>query len=192
METVYKKISKATASVIMILLFINFTTGCYYYKVQTYPQINAEGLQKYDSVGKYLIVHKADSAWHLSELKINDQTFSGSISPLPEVHQKYKTTIADKPNRYKKHSEKNNESDVIKEVHLYMTNLVSEQDTSISGRLSSVEFVAEYMHDKKKTTTSWVLSCVLIPVIGIPVILFIIAAIAFKSGGPTKGISIGL
>lgn len=151
------------ASTFLILLFLNFTTGCYYYRVQTYPKITADELITYDSAGKYLILHYADTAWHLDSLKVEGRLFTGTISPLPIEHQKYKTTTHEKSNRYRR-SVEIDESDVIKEVHLFVNDIDMIQDSIISGRTYSITGVDVYNKDKRKTTLSWVLPFIIVPI----------------------------
>jgi len=55
-------------SFMLILVFLNLTTGCYYYKVNTKTKMVPEDIRWEDFNGKYLIMHYGDSAWHMNNV----------------------------------------------------------------------------------------------------------------------------
>jgi len=101
-------------------------------------------------------------------LKVEGQIFTGSISPLPVEHQKYKKTTIEKSNRYNRAGQID-ESDVIKEVHLYASDVELLQDSSISGRIYTINRVDVYNIYKKKTikkkTMSWLILIIILPLL---------------------------
>jgi len=105
-------------SALMAVIFLSPFQGCmFYYKVQTLNKVTPQEIMKFDSAGKYLVLHSRDSAWHLTYPAINDNKLSGELSVLPGVRQKLITTNPKVSKRYKNTKEED-ESFVLNEVHL--------------------------------------------------------------------------
>jgi hypothetical protein len=171
------------AVVFMILILFNFTTGCYYYKVHTYykkssgnqysSSVSSDEISSFDTGHQYIILHEADTAWHLSEILSGNDKFSGLITPLPEVHYKFKTVNREKSNRYFKEG-KYDETVVLHEVHIYVSALESRTDSTVVASLTSIERIEFNQFDKSRTAFSWALPFI---------VIFGIAPIVFWTGG---------
>jgi hypothetical protein len=174
---------------IMALAFLSSLQGCmYYYKVQTVRPVTEKKMKEYDSLNKYLILHQGDSATHLSNLWVDGNTLSGNLSVLPENRLKYKTTDTTKGNRYRNTS-KHDETFVLKEVHLYITDsLVPNVFSGDRIRLeySKIDKAEIYKKDKGRTAVSWIIPAAS-PFILVGILLGIIAI----SGGPGQ-VSMGM
>jgi hypothetical protein len=168
-------------AIFLLLLSMTLFQGCkFYYKVQTINKVTMQKIKKYDSLNKYLILHQADSAWHLSDPGYNDNMVYGKLCNLPDDHLKYLTTSSDpeEGNRYKK-NKKNDESAVLTEVHLYLKlkdTLVPKFAAGDSVRItySAIQKADEYNKNKARTLASW-----LMPGIGVPLLIGGIVAILY-------------
>ncbi|MEI7982087.1 MAG: hypothetical protein WCI71_10570 [Bacteroidota bacterium] len=160
---------------ILLSFFISSLQGCmFYYKVQTINTVTSQDMKKYDSLNKYFILHQKDSAWHISKLKITDNALSGDLSLLPENRWKFLTTKPKGGNRYIK-NKKPYESYVIEEIHLYISDSVVQKQLecgNIQLALPAIKYAEIYKKAKGRTTSSW-----LIPALGMPVIAGGLAAI---------------
>jgi hypothetical protein len=153
--------------------------GCKsFYKVQTENPVSINTFEKFDSQNKYLIVHAGKFAWHLTDLKISKEAFSGMLSDLPANRYMYITTKSKGGSRYK-NTKKNDQSYVLEEVHLYLNaTQFPELKSGNNIQISYAEIInAEvYTKDKGKTAASW-----LIPGIGIPVVVIVVASLLISS-----------
>ena len=165
--------------IFLLLLSLTLFQGCKsYYKVQTINKVTKQKIKKYDSLNKYLILHQADSAWHLADPGYNDNIIYGKLCNLSDDHLKYLTTSSDpeEGNRYKK-NKKIDESAVLTEVHLYLNQkdtLVPKFAAGDSVRIaySAIQKADEYNKNKGRTLASW-----LVPGIGVPLLIGGIVAI---------------
>jgi hypothetical protein len=164
---------------IAVLVFLNLMTGCsYYYQVQTSNRMTAEELTAFNNSNKYFILHLSDTAWHLYNVTVNDNSFTGAISPLTRDHLKYKTEKGEFT--YIIGTEERDESDIINEVHLfYNGNDLWMKGTDVAGSFSSITKVDVYMENKEKTTWSWIWP----PLLTVSFALIIILTIGFAGSG---------
>ena len=177
-------INKCIVCFLMILVFLNLTTGCYYYKVNTKTSMIPEDVRWEDFNGKYFIIHYGDSAWHMSDIKVGTDSLYCSISTLPDNHKMYLKTDPEKPNRFI-HQETGYEGDVLKEVHLYASGPIIHTDTSISVNFSSLEKMEIFSLDAKKTSSSKAIPIVIVlGVAAVTVLIIAIVAILTKSSCP--------
>ena len=165
----------------LALISMTFFQGCkFYYQVQTENRITKQDIRRYDSLNKYLIVHKADSAWHLCDPGYNKQMLFGTISSLTDDHHKYLTTSYDGEtgNRYRKNAKKN-ESAVLSEVHLFLKDSFIPRfavGDSVQIAFSAIHKAEIYEKDKSRTTVSW-----LLPGIGGALGILVITLVAVNS-----------
>jgi hypothetical protein len=153
-----------TASIAIALLLLCSLQGCkYYYKVQTVNKVTHQEVKKFDSLDKYIILHQRDKAWHFSKTIISNDTLYGALSVLPENRYKFQTTKPKGGNRYIK-NKKPNETYVLEEVHVYVSDSVVPEKYD-SGNIkivfSKIQNAEVYVEAKGRTTASW-----LVPVIG--------------------------
>jgi hypothetical protein len=181
--------TKKLTFIIIAFFFLGFLQSCmYYYKVQTIKDVSSKEIRKFDSLNKYLVLHRMDSAWYFTQLKINDTVVSGIISILPGDHRKYKTTVVNAGNRYK-NTRVHNESGVLNEIHLYWTDslsFVKQPGDRVEMRFQEIKKAEVYKKAKGRTTASWVLPAVLGPLVGIPSVIIIGAALS-GGGQVSKG-----
>ena len=173
------RVDKCIMSFLLILVFLNLTTGCYYYKVNTKTELVPEDVRWENFNDKYLIVHAGDSAWHMSNISIDANSLYCSISAMPDNHKMYLKTNPEKSNRFIK-GEVGYEGDVINEVHLYTSGQVMITDTSLSADFSSLEKMEVYSYNPKRTGTSIVVP-ILIVLGAATIVLFIMVLIALAS-----------
>ncbi len=178
------RFDKCIMSFLLILVFLNLTTGCYFYKVNTKKDLAPEDVRWEGFNGKYLIIHYGDSAWQMSHISIDSTSLNCSISALPDNHKMYLKTDTEKSNRYIK-GEAGYEGNVLDEVHIYTSGPVSIKDTSLTADFSSLDRMEIYIPDTKRTGTS-VAVPILIVLGAATVVFFIIVliALATKSSCP--------
>ncbi len=156
-------------SIVVALIFLGLLQGCkYYYKVQTVKSVTPQEVKQYGSLNKYIIIHQRDKAWHFSKPLISDSTLYGELSVLPENRYKFLTTKPKGGNRYIKNRHPN-ESYVLEEVHLYVSDSVipkAYDSGYVKIAFSKIQNAEVYVKAKGRTTASW-----LIPAIGVPVLV---------------------
>lgn len=175
--------SPFTALAIRCLLLLLLMSGCrYYYEVAPLRRVAAKDIQGLNKGGKYIIIHRNDSAWHLSVRSADSGLISGKLEQLPPDHRKYLTTNPKKGNnRYRKN--KDNEIAVLDEVHLYVSDSLTPAFAAGDDiRLHpSVILRAElYRQNRGRTTASWVIPAVVVPV-GLVAILVALAVVGKNS-----------
>jgi hypothetical protein len=149
------------------------TGGCSYFKVVRPSEQPADVINKMQDQQKFIILHLDDNAWQLTNIIVNDETVTGSISALVG-HEKYKSVKPDNSNRYHK-SKSNNESYILSEVHIYVTEYSEVEKGRISIPASAIEKIEVYDKDKGATTASWAFSALGVAAGAFGVLLVIIA-----------------
>jgi hypothetical protein len=149
--------------------------GCYYYKVNTKTKLATKDIIEFQNNNKFIIVHSGLQIKNLRINSIENNVVFGSVSDF-KGHQKYKTTNPETSNRYKI----NNESDVINEVHIYISGFDIKDNGKISFPLSSITKIEIYDPDKLATIASWVFGAIGITAL-VAVTLFIIVLLTKKS-----------
>ena len=166
---------------ILLIALLYLFTGCMsYYKVQTEKSVSENSLLQYTTQNKYLILHRGDSAWHLSDEKIILNALSGNLSDLPANRYKFKTTKLKGSTRYKNNPQED-ETLVLEEVHLYLNDSQYSglrSESSINIPLSAFSKAEVYIKDKGKTRRSW-----LFPILSFPAALIVLVVGAGISGG---------
>lgn len=158
---------------IMIFSFLTMTSGCSYFKVVRPSEQPADVINKMQDQQKFIILHLDDNAWQLTNIIVNNETVTGSISALVG-HEKYKSVKPDNSNRYHK-SRSNNESYILSEVHIYVTEYSEVEKGRISIPASAIEKIEVYDKDKGATTASWAFSALGVAAGAFGVLVVIIA-----------------
>jgi hypothetical protein len=186
MKTKIGKIQGTFFSITGFMIILTMLTGCkFYYKVQTSNNITSEELKTFQSDKKYFILHTADTAWHLSNIILDNNSFNGTSTPLPKAHQKYKYEKG--KFRYRRDTASDSsyvdESNIVNEVHLFYTgDSLSTIGKVVTGYISSIKKVDVYMKNKGKTTWSWLWPPLLVSAPFV-IITFAIIVVATSIGG---------
>jgi len=145
----------------LLMMALCSLQGCmYYYKVQNVSPVEQKEVKTFASGNKYIILHQRDSAWHLSEPLVSENTLYARLSELPANRYKFETTRPRGGNRYVR----DKESYVLEEVHLYVTDsltAVKPYPGSVQIPLPAIRYAEVYVKAKGRTTASW-----LVPGIG--------------------------
>ncbi len=161
------------------LLLLCSVQGCkYYYKVQAVSKVTPQEFKKYDSLNKYFILHRRDKAWHLSQALISENMLYGKLSDLPANRYKYQITKPTGGNRYIKRK-KLNELYVLEEVHLFMSDSVATEkfdSGSIKIPFSKIRNAEIYVKANGRTTASWIIPAIGVPVLAVGIIGIIVGA----------------
>ncbi len=158
---------------IMICSFLTMTSGCYYFKVVRPSEQPRDVISKMQDQQKFIILHLDDKAWQLKDIIVNEESITGSISVLVG-HERYKSVRPDNSNRYLK-SKSHDESYVLSEVHIYITEYSEAEKGRISIPAGAIEKIEIYDKDKGATTASWAFSSLGVAAGAFGVLLVIIA-----------------
>jgi hypothetical protein len=157
----------------MICSFLTMTSGCYYFKVVRPSEQPRDVISKMQDQQKFIILHLDDKAWQLKDIIVNEESITGSISVLVG-HERYKSVKPDNSNRYLK-SKSRDESYVLSEVHIYITEYSEAEKGRISIPAGAIEKIEIYDKDKGATTASWAFSSLGVAAGAFGVLLVIIA-----------------
>jgi hypothetical protein len=138
----------------IVITIINLFDGCYYYKVNRSQDPPGPMVMQLQDENKFIILHHGDSAWHFTDVFANDKNISGSIFKL-EGHDKYRSTVPEKANRYRKGGNKD-ESEVVNEVHIYTSELTLEELIRVTVPMTGIEKIEVYDPAVGATIASWV------------------------------------
>jgi len=156
------RINSGITSFMLILIFLNLTTGCFYYKVYTKTEPAPEDIRWEDFNGKYFIMHFGNSAWQMNNISVDTNLLHCAISTLPDNHKKYLLTDVKKTNRFI-HQKAGYQGEVLNEVHLYSSEPIHQADTNISVNFSSLERMEIYYFDERSTAASIIIPSATIP-----------------------------
>ncbi len=171
----YRRLGKYI-SILLVLAFLNTLGGCYYYKVVTSEDPPPEVISSQQEKGKLFILHYGNQAWEFSDILVDDDIILGRITPL-QSHEYFKPKPKKFANRYKvSRSPEKDESKVINEVHITISEFTAAEGNEISIVVDDIKNIEIYERDTGTTNASWVSSGV-----GIAAIVFIVAAIVYKS-----------
>lgn len=150
----WQKIRNTVALLVVVLVF----TGCFrhYFKTNTQTTADPTILDSFQKSKKYFIVHFSDgNIFGLDNVSITNDKIEGNLVILPDEHNKYLHPGADSTYPVKK----KHKSTVLMEVHLYITNSLS--DTSrLSVPLISVNRLDVYTNNAKRTRANHIFSVV--------------------------------
>ena len=178
-----KKRVTSIISIILMVAFLNLTTGCSYYNVNQVPKTDvaiSENINQFNKAYRYVIVHSGGHSYHLNSLKLDEEnrTISGTITALNFLHIESQFRDIKKTHRY--NSSKYNPLD---EVHFYLDNeLVLVEGENIRIPFSNIASIS--VNDKNTGKSVWMTA---LAVTGYTVgILVIVGAIvlATKSSCP--------
>lgn len=149
-------------SLFLIVVVMNSMVGCYYY---TYNSDSAPTMAKLDRLKNspnYIIIHEADLAFNLTNVKVDQQgqSMSGVLKELSPDHRKYLETKAHpgSSNRYKKKTKGAvvGTPYVVNEVHFYVKDISLREGEEVTLPLTSIEKLEVYDPDTGATTASFI------------------------------------
>lgn len=177
----YGKVGKVISGLALIFCF-NLIQGCYYYKISTSKTSRDQALVTSQNQGKYIILHdNRYSMRHLSNVNVVNETIKASISNIVG-HTKYNDTelLDVYTTRYKK-NKRVDESEVINEVHVFVSKYKLIGNDQISIPIKAVDRIEVYNPAKGRTTMSWICSILGITLLSYTVIGTIVVAIAWNA-----------
>jgi hypothetical protein len=158
----------------IILSFLTMTNGCYYYRVNRSSEPPAYTISKMQDEHKYIILHIDDKAWQLSDIIIEQENITGTISELYGI-ERYRIVKPDAPNRYRK-----DQSQILNEVHIYTSEFTKTGSTKITFPIKAIFRIDIYDKATGATIASWGFSSLGIG-IGAAGVLFIIILLTKSS-----------
>ena len=136
-------------SIIVPLIYIFLTIGCYYYKVNTLDPLSNESIaEQVQKKGKYIIIHQGNDVWHLTDVVVNEpgQEIKGTVQTLSLNHRYYATAKSDHvPKHYVPKGK--SADNPIHEIHIYTFVDTYSSDSILSIPFSSISKVEVYDTD---------------------------------------------
>jgi hypothetical protein len=160
---------------ILVFGILNMTAGCSYFKVVTVAIPADEQPDGLFKQSKELILHYEDNAWILESPAVSDRKLTG-IAKRDYVSVYQKKIDPKIPNQYKAWKQ----SILLKEVHIYATELVWLPESYVSVPFSGIQKIELYEKDRTTTRLSHILS-------GIIIMSVIIGVIAIATNPPDSG-----
>jgi hypothetical protein len=157
---------------VMIFSFMAMTSSCHYFKVVRPTDQPQNVISKMQEAQKFIILHCNDKVFQLKDIKVNEEALTGVTSQL--VGHVYRSVKPDAANRYIKNNTLD-ESYLLNEVHVYVTEYTSTDANHISIPAKAIEKIEIYDKDKGATAASWVFSSIGVAAGAFGVLLVIIA-----------------
>lgn len=133
--------------------FLIMTGGCNYFRVHSSGQPYPAVIQQMQGEQKFIILHLEDKAWHLSDIKTDENNVTGKLSLL-SGHEMYKTANPDRANRY--HIGKyNDQSYLLNEVHIYASEMAITEQVNVSVPVDAILRVEVYSKAKGANAFSY-------------------------------------
>jgi len=134
------------------------TKGCYYFRVNRSEEPPADIIQKMESENRLIILHLDGNVWQFTDIDATNQVITGKIARLTG-HQLYTKVIHDHegPYRYRK-SASHDEREVLNEVHIYVTNMETNDRVNVSIPTEAVQKIEVYDRATGATIASWTFS----------------------------------
>ena len=151
-----------------IFSLLAMTNGCYYYRVNRSSEPPANTISKMQDEHKFIIMHIDDKVWQLSDIIIEQENITGTISELYGI-EKYRKVKPDAPNRYRK-----DQSQILNEVHIYISELTKTGSTKITFPIKVISRIDIYDKATGATIASWGFSSLGIGIGAAGVVLIII------------------
>ncbi len=143
---------------LLIAAMINLNACMSYFRVRSLPPPATQKMAEFEDQRKTFILHFANEDWYLDFPDITPDALTGI------AERKYVSTYRGPvkphgPNRY--HISKgNNETYLLNEVHIYITEMTRFDDSKVAIPLSGIRKVEVYELDKGATIGSWTLGLV--------------------------------
>jgi hypothetical protein len=148
----------------MLLLFV-VITGCHnYYKVQTFSKVTPEMMKSFQQENRVILILQGDSLWLLGNITCSEKSLSGKLELVGNRRMEFYS----KPQSYTYKKDNPNQTFIFNDVRLFLGTweMKMRTDDSITLAWSAFSGAEIYIPDKAKTTASY-----LIPGIGIPVLV---------------------
>jgi hypothetical protein len=153
----YPGISKPLTWIILFSFLIAMN-GCYYFKVIRSSEPPTTAINAFQEEHKSIYIHLEDQLWHFSDIKINDENISGTITNLSPDETVWKVK-PEGANRYRKNG-KINESEVLNEVHIFVREIIKNDNLHITFPLTAVDRIEVYDKATGATVASWTFSVI--------------------------------
>jgi hypothetical protein len=155
-----------------LAILICLSSSCSFYRVVPDNNYSSSSIKESDSIGKYLVLQRAEEAWHMYDVQLSNDSIQASLETNLGYHVNHLYPKPEKLNQYEKRTEPN----IINEIHLYTTDTsFSYFDTIISIPIGSIYQVTKNSYAKGPSRASIILPAVLIP-FGILIVITAIAA----------------
>jgi len=166
-----------TGIYLCIAVILAAFSGCYvtFYSTNTKPSIDSATVVQFNSSSKYYIVHFSNSVNGLEQVYVKQDSLFGQIKLLPLQH-----TANLYPDQHKSKNRAKDRKIALREVHLYTSLPVPENDSSLRVHLSSFNRVDAYELNRKATTRNHILSTAGI-VVTVAAIALVIAAASLST-----------
>ena len=161
-----KTLEKRFISYFFILLIINYSVSCGYYKEINTPAYEINRLTPPNKIYSRFIIHQQYNIYELSYIKVDQTGISGTVKEINKEDVFY--SVERKRKEYKRR-----ERAILNEVHIYLNNdsqTIKLGSTKI--QLEQIENIIFIEKDKHKTTIARIIG-----VFGIFAILTILGAI---------------
>ncbi len=138
---------------IMLGPFLIMTGGCNYFRVHSSGKPYPAVIQQMQEEQKFIILHLEDRAWHLTDIRSDENHVTGTLSFL-SGHDIYKTANPDRANRYNR-SKTSGQSEVLDEVHIYASEMAITDRVNVSIPSDAILRVEEYSKAMGATAFSY-------------------------------------
>jgi hypothetical protein len=165
MNNIFNTIMWGARVTCLLLLTLVVMTGCHnYYKIQTYSKVTPELMKSFQQEGKVVLLLQGDSLWLLGKITCSDQSLSGK---LQEVGNR-RMDFYGKPRSYTYKRDNPDQTFIFNDVRLFLGTweMKLRTDDSITLAWPAITGAEICVPDKAKTTASY-----LVPGIGIPVLV---------------------
>jgi hypothetical protein len=164
--------SQRHIAAILLVVFLNFTYGCTYYKIKHQKKFSAETITEFQKNGEYIILHNEGNGTmlHLYNVSVDEGKIVGKTKAISEKHK-----ILQKKSKGANHRYKQSELAILNEVHIYTSNVL-DTGTSVTIDISEIRKITVHDRDIAANIATWTVSAV-----GILLIVVLIVGITKSS-----------
>lgn len=182
-----RSLAKTTGHLFLLFVLLMMSQACHnYYKTlsakKTTPQETAQSIDSLHNQNRYFILRSGSTSWAVTKMTLStdQKTISCVLDTISSDHRLHLTLGHKRKMQYKKQVKQ--DLSVLNEVHLFIPPDNTVQQGSYILSLDKVHKIEVIVHDKKRTTDSYVVGAIGYS-LGAAVVVAIIVA-ATKSSCP--------
>ena len=152
-----KTLEKRMISYLFLLLIINYTVSCSYYKVIVSPASEVSKFPTPEIINSRFIVHQNDNLYIFKIKSLDQKSIKGILEIVDNKSVLYNKD--NKSNEYNRDPKSNGKSIILNEVHIYLNDEVMTlqlgQIEILLDQIKEIRFIEKDIRKTRKSTLWW-------------------------------------